>query len=286
MAKEKKGAGALGIVLLGGVGVGGYFLWKYFKGNGVVNPDGFIISKIAIIQEGEEVQFPRRDTEFDISIIARNRGGETVNGYCEITDTNTQEIVLYEAATAVPSMEIHTFTYTTTMPGTVLNLKIETGRIVDTEKIVDYSWPMQITSQEIRITGVGAEPAISNPGELMEGIIFTENDYASQTVDVLWAYGTFNPSTGVFDISGYIIDEDITFPGLSSYMYRSPFKVTPDTPRTWDLLGVLASDIHFDGTGIVISGQHGLGSIAEDAWTISGVPSGDIQIASVGVTAG
>ncbi len=278
---DKKG---LGIALLAGAAVGGFFLWNYFKKGGPSpdNPSGFIISKLYLSQAGDIIQFPNPGEEFNVVVVGKNNGNESVEGYCDISNTDTQEVVFSESD-VVPSKEIKTFTYSTVMPETILNLLIETGRVVNGERIKDHSWPLQLIAQIINVLGVGAEPITSIPGEGFKGLISTQNDYDDQTVDVLWAYGTSDPSTSSFSLVSFFIDENITFPGQSSYVYRTPSLTTPDTPGTWDLLGIIAGDISFDGTGIVVVDQHGLGLVAEDAWTISGVPGGNIQIAMVGV---
>lgn len=73
---------ALGILLLGGVGIGGYFLWKYLK----APSRGFIISKI-YYQQGEETpQFPIAGQPFDVVIIAKNMEDENITGYCDLIE--------------------------------------------------------------------------------------------------------------------------------------------------------------------------------------------------------
>ena len=121
----------------------------------------------------------------------------------------------------------------------------------------------------------------STPGSSVKGYIDVEGTTSDQTVDVLWAMGTYDSGTGHFSISGYILDENITFLSFMSIRHLTGTFATPDAPGTWDLLGILADDIRWEGENLIVEGQHGTGAIAENGWTISS--AAELQALNVGV---
>lgn len=120
----------------------------------------------------------------------------------------------------------------------------------------------------------------SSPGDVVEGYVSVSNAGNNQTLDALWGHGVLEGDN--FGFYGFAIGEGISFPGLSSSQYLTGTFDTPNTPGTWDLIGILADDITFDGTTINIIGQRAIG-VTQAAWTISGA-AGDINVTSVGVT--
>lgn len=120
----------------------------------------------------------------------------------------------------------------------------------------------------------------SAPGSPVQGYLTVEGTTSDQTVDVLWAYGNHDAGTGSFSIMGYLIGENVTFSGYMSSQYGTGAFATPEAPGTWDLLGILANNIEFDGTNFIIEGQHS-GVYVLGAWTISS--AAQLQIADVGV---
>lgn len=148
--KELKSKDALALALVAGAGIGAYFLWKYFKEKDPppINPGGFNISKLYYEQEGEMIDFPIPGREFDIVIIAVNKSRtETITGYCDIINLDTEETIFSETVTVEP-ITLKTFIHTMIMPETTLNVVIKTGRIIDSEKIVDHIWPLEIIPGE------------------------------------------------------------------------------------------------------------------------------------------
>lgn len=193
---------ALGILLLGGVGIGGYFLWKYLKGGpDITNPDGFVAIKRWYEQDGEAVANPIAGREFDVVIVAGNKGKETVEGYLDITECRTEgencnavnlfccpsfhcidvglpdeggcisksflcstdndcftgyscidgvctidasPTPVFSETAIVESRVLKTFVYKSIMPDTFLDLIIETGRIINSEKVRDSTWALSI----------------------------------------------------------------------------------------------------------------------------------------------
>ena len=163
MAKKKNSKESTDItpiIMLGALGVGGYFIYKYFKEKAPdpSNPDGFNISKLYYEQEGEMIDFPIVGKNFDIVIIAINKSKtETVNGYCDIINLDTDETIFSETITIEP-ITLKTFVHTMIMPEIQLNVAIKTGRIIDSEKVEDHSWPLEIIPGEQPIPpGIEAE---------------------------------------------------------------------------------------------------------------------------------
>ncbi len=156
MVKEKE-KDIIALASIAGVGLGGYFLWKSLKKKDE-ETIGFIIAKLQIWQEGEQIGEPVIGLATKISVLGRNNTEETVEGYCEITNLDTNEIVLSETAT-VDSKAIKTFNYQVIMPETTLRLSIETGKIIDLEKVKDYV----LTKDIVPSLPVGAEIIELNP---------------------------------------------------------------------------------------------------------------------------
>ncbi len=119
----------------------------------------------------------------------------------------------------------------------------------------------------------------SSPGDPVEGVIGVENSGSAQTLDVLWSFGLIEGED--FSTYGYIISESVYFQELSSTTHETGSFATPDASGTWDLFGVLADDIFFDGSTINISGAQAMG-IEPGAWTISGTV-GEVGITAVSV---
>lgn len=145
MANDKKEKDLISLLLLG-AGIGGYFLWKYLKEEPIpppINPTGFVIIERYCMQEEKKVDFPIPKKEFDVIITGMNASRtETIDGYCNII--SDEEIVFNETINNVEPRKAHFFKYTTLMPETTLNLIVETGRIVNAEKIIDHSIPLEI----------------------------------------------------------------------------------------------------------------------------------------------
>ena len=130
-----------------------------------------------------------------------------------------------------------------------------------------------------RINKLGIERLYSSsPGELVEGFINVENNGSDITLDVLWSYGFISGED--FQIYGFVISEGVTFLGQTSWTHRTGSFTTPSEPGTWDLMGVLADDITFDGSTINITGQQAIGT-TQGEWTILGL--GGLEVISVGV---
>ncbi len=159
----------LGIVFLIGAGIGGYFLWKYLKDkeeeNGIpppIDPKGFVLFALPFYkQDGIDVNEPYPGKEFDIFPIAINKSGEIIEGYCDIISDS--EIVFSETISANPN-DIKTFQYTTMMLETEMNFTVEFGRIIDLEKVKDYSIDIKITPGEEPPIPLGVSAEIISTG--------------------------------------------------------------------------------------------------------------------------
>ena len=127
MAKKKSSTPSMDlmpIVLIAGVGIGGYFLWKYFKDEEPEDPEvGFNITNYQIPKNA------LTGSEISIVIIAQNNLEEDIDGFCKIINLDNQSTLYYEHAIVgiTPQTKIYTFNFITTMPFTEFNLRITTG---------------------------------------------------------------------------------------------------------------------------------------------------------------
>ena len=124
MAEEKnndKPINLMPIILIAGVGIGGYFLYKYLtKEKEAEHPEvGFNISNYTIPASAAP------GSEFVITIIAQNNLTEDVDGFCRIIDLDTQEEIFYEHLVVGTTEEtkMHTFSFTTNMPNKDFKLR-------------------------------------------------------------------------------------------------------------------------------------------------------------------
>ena len=157
MAKEKKADKndkILPIILVvGALGVGGYFLYKYLtKEKEPEHPEvGFNITNYTIPASA----FP--GSEFTITIIAQNNLAEDVDGFCKIIDLDTQGEIFYEHLVVGTTEEtkMHTFSFTTTMPNKDFNIRINTGLHLTGEISSTLDWTITPgVAYEAKILGV------------------------------------------------------------------------------------------------------------------------------------
>ena len=113
------------IILLAGAGIGGYFLYKYFKEK--EEPEepevGFNITNYTIPKSASP------SSEITITIIAQNNLTEDIDGFCKIIDLDTQGELFYEhlIVGTTDETKIKTFNFTTTMPNKEFKIRITTG---------------------------------------------------------------------------------------------------------------------------------------------------------------
>ena len=113
------------IILLAGAGIGGYFLYKYFKDK--EEPEepevGFNITNYTIPKSASP------GSEITITIIAQNNLTEDIDGFCRIIDLDTQGELFYEnlIVGTIDETRIKTFNFTTTMPNKEFKIRITTG---------------------------------------------------------------------------------------------------------------------------------------------------------------
>jgi len=121
MAKNNK---ALPIIILAGVGIAGYFLYKYLKEDKPEHPEeGFNITNYTIPKSASP------NSEITITIIAQNNLTEDIDGFCRIIDSDNQQELFYEHTIVGTTEEtrIKTFNFTTIMPNKEFKLRITTG---------------------------------------------------------------------------------------------------------------------------------------------------------------
>jgi len=154
MAKNNK---SLGIILL--AGAGGVLAWYLLKDKlpPPINPKGFVLFAEPFYKQNEtKIKFPFPGINFDIIVMAINKSWETIDCYCDIISDS--ETVFSESISANHN-DIKSFTYTTMMLETEMNFTIELGRIIDLEKVKDYSINIKVVPGEEPVIppGVSAE---------------------------------------------------------------------------------------------------------------------------------
>lgn len=146
--KEKNDKILPTILIVGALGVGGYFLYKYLTKE-VEHPEkGFNITNYTIPASA----YP--GSEITITIIAQNNLDEEIDGFCRIIDLDTEGELFYEHAVVgtTEATKMHTFNFTTTMPNKEFKLRITTGDHLTQEIHSVLDWTITI--------GVGYEAKI------------------------------------------------------------------------------------------------------------------------------
>ncbi len=113
------------ILIVGALGVGGYFLYNYLtKEKEPEHPEvGFNITNYTIPASAPP------GSEFTITIIAQNNLTEDIDGFCRIVDLDAQAELFYEHLVVgiTEETKMHTFNFTTIMPNKDFNIRITTG---------------------------------------------------------------------------------------------------------------------------------------------------------------
>ena len=147
---EKKKDDLLPIIMIAGLGVGGYFLYKYLKKDGM--KEGFIRVSSPIpseVKEGEIVS---------VTVMGKNTTRNSHLCFIQIVDQETGNLLTPQQSTQVEAGLSQQFTFDFTMPGKVLRVEIQTGRIIDIEEIIDDRYPktiQYIPQTELNIISVG-----------------------------------------------------------------------------------------------------------------------------------
>ena len=118
---EKEENKDLGILLVAGLGIGGYFLWKYFKPGPEDVEKGFNISQVRW-----EPIHPFEGQQITITVLGKNNT-ETGDCFCRMIK-DAQEI--FYSHEIVEGGGIKSFICDLTMPR-ILNLRVETGKIIE-----------------------------------------------------------------------------------------------------------------------------------------------------------
>ncbi len=138
------------IILLGGVGIGGYFLYKYFKEKEEKPEEpevGFNITNYTLPKSASP------DSEITITIIAQNNLTEDIDGFCRIIDLDTQGELFYEHLIVGTTEEtrIKTFNFTTTMPNKEFKIRITTGNHSTQEIHSILDWTINLAGIVMKI---------------------------------------------------------------------------------------------------------------------------------------
>ncbi len=119
------------IIMIGGVGIGGYFLWKYFKKDEVKT--GFIWLRSEITPPQATV-----DETINVVLVGKNNTEEDHLCFIKLINQETGELLIPLQSAQVGAGLSKQFTFEFTMPDTPsLRFNVHFGRIIDGEEIID-----------------------------------------------------------------------------------------------------------------------------------------------------
>ena len=136
------------ILIVGALGVGGYFLWQYLKEKPEHPEEGFNITNYTIQKNAAF------GSEIIVTIIAQNNLDQEIDGFCRIIDLDTEEELFYEHVIAgiTDETKIKTFTFTTLMPNKEFKLRITTGEHSTQEVHSVLDWTINLAGVVMKIT--------------------------------------------------------------------------------------------------------------------------------------
>lgn len=131
------------IVIIGAIGVGGYFIWKkYFKEE--EEKEGFIWLRSVGLSPEAVV-----GSTISVIVVGKNNTEESHLCFIKLVDQETGGLLAPIQSAQVGSGLSQQFTFEFVMPDKpILRLDMKTGRIIDSEEIVDDRRPYTITSKE------------------------------------------------------------------------------------------------------------------------------------------
>lgn len=136
----------LPILLLGGLGVGGYFIWKkYFKK--AEEKEGFIRVSSPL---------PTGAKEFEtiiVNVFGKNNTKESHLCFIKIIDKTTMEPIVPMQSVDVGAGITKQFNFEFTMREEDIRLEIQTGRIINGEEIIDskFPWTIKLLPPEVGV---------------------------------------------------------------------------------------------------------------------------------------
>lgn len=130
------------IILIGGLGVGGYFLYKYLKEE--PEKEGFIwLRSVGLSPEAVVGSI------INATVVGKNNTKESHLCFIKLVDQETGELLAPIQSAQVGAGLSQQFTFEFMMPNKpILRLDMKTGRIINSEEIVDDRRPYTITSKE------------------------------------------------------------------------------------------------------------------------------------------
>lgn len=138
---KKKGLSIMPIVLIAGVGVGGYFIWKYFKKE---ETEGFVIISTP--------NFPTKaivGSTVNVTAIGKNLENESYLCFMKIINQGTGEVISTKQTSNVGAGLTKEFTFEFVMPDIpFLRVEIQAGRMIDNVEKIDSKRPRTIESKE------------------------------------------------------------------------------------------------------------------------------------------
>jgi len=153
MVNEKNNSkNLIPIVMLAGMGVGGYFVWKkYFKED---EKEGFIWLRSVGLSPEAVV-----GSTINANVIGKNNTGESSLCFIKLIDQETGELLAPRQSEQVGAGLSKQFNFEFMIPDKpLLRLDMKTGRIINNEEIIDDKMPYTITIKEDYPIEVCREP--------------------------------------------------------------------------------------------------------------------------------
>jgi len=150
MAKTKSKDDLMALILLGGAGVGGYFVYKYFKKD--EGKKGFIRVSSPLPSEAEGGE------TINVTIFGKNTTSQSHLCFVKIVNQETTNLLAPRQTAQVNAGLSRQFDFSFEMPFQDLRLEIQTGRIIDSQEIIDSKYPKTIKSlgfAPLDVTSVG-----------------------------------------------------------------------------------------------------------------------------------
>lgn len=141
MAKKKNSTNSkdlISLMILAGVGVGGYFIWKKYFKKPEPEKKGFIYVSGTLPTKAEIGKIVTLD------IFGKNNTEEDYLCFMQITNQETGEILAPMQSVQVEAGKSKEFSFEFMMPDENLRVEIQTGRIIDDKQTIDNKYPFTI----------------------------------------------------------------------------------------------------------------------------------------------
>jgi hypothetical protein len=123
MAENQKGGEGFGLIILGAAGVAAYFL---------LQKKGFVILKVLEIPA-----LAKAGNIISPTIFGENKGKVTQKCFIKLIDRETTQLLAPIQTADVGPEASQQFTFQFTMPNKILDLQVQTGRIINNVEKID-----------------------------------------------------------------------------------------------------------------------------------------------------